>query len=203
MFTPTLTGLGERSHSGTPSTGLYTHIADITETLTYEDLRDVTLVGHSYGGMVITGVSNEMRDRIQRLIYLDAFVPEDEQSLADLLGPQVMAVVREHLTGQAEWRIPPMMTAAFGLTPEDAKWVGARLVGHPLQSWVERLSPAQCPPPPAAFIFCNNPPLGLLRRSFRRAKTKGWTCRELDSGHDAMISAPAAVSELLIELSEV
>ena len=84
LVTPTYTGLGERAHLANPSIDLETHIQDILNVIKYEDLRDIVLVGHSYGGMVATGVADRARDRVTRLIYIDAFVPEDGQSLLDL-----------------------------------------------------------------------------------------------------------------------
>src|ERR1700733_12919617 len=92
LVTPTYTGLGERAHLATPSIDLETHIADILNVIKYEDIRDIVLIGHSYGGMVATGVADRARDRIRQLIYLDAFVPDDGQSLLDLnqVGRQPM-----------------------------------------------------------------------------------------------------------------
>src|SRR5512135_2237848 len=87
FFAPTYTGLGERAHLANPSIDLDTHIEDILNVIRYEDLRDIVLVGHSYGGMVATGVADRARDRISQLIYIDAFVPDDGQSLLDLNEP--------------------------------------------------------------------------------------------------------------------
>src|ERR1700755_1968602 len=84
LVTPTYTGLGERAHLATPSIDLETHIQDILNVIRYEDLRDIALVGHSYGGMVATGVADRARDRVTQLVYIDAFVPEVRQSLFDL-----------------------------------------------------------------------------------------------------------------------
>ena len=85
VYTPTLTGIGERVHLGHPDIDLDTHIQDIVNVLEYEDLEDVSLVGYSYGGMVVTGVAERVPERIKQLIYLDAFVPVDGQSLADIM----------------------------------------------------------------------------------------------------------------------
>ena len=87
LVTPTQTGIGERAHLANPSIDLETHIQDILNVIRYEDLRDIVLIGHSYGGMVATGVADRARDRITQLIYLDAFVPDDGQSLLDLNEP--------------------------------------------------------------------------------------------------------------------
>ena len=111
LVTPSYTGLGERVHLANPSIDLETHIEDMLNVIKYEDLRDIVLVGHSYGGMVATGVADRARDRVAQLIYVDAFVPEDGQSLFDINEPG-----RQRDAGWAKsgdgWRVPPMSDAA-------------------------------------------------------------------------------------------
>src|SRR5881275_59692 len=127
LVTPTQTGIGEREHLANPSIDLETHIQDILNVIKYEDLRDIVLVGHSYGGMVATGVADRARDRITQLIYLDAFVPEDGQSLFDLngSGDQMMKAAAE---GDG-WRAPPLPTPP-DTSEEDAKWGAERRTPH-------------------------------------------------------------------------
>jgi pimeloyl-ACP methyl ester carboxylesterase len=106
LVTPTYTGLGERAHLANPSIDLETHIQDILNVIRYEDLHDIVLVGHSYGGMVATGVADRARDRVSQLIYLDAFVPEDGQSLLDL--NETARPRMQELTKSGDgWRVPP------------------------------------------------------------------------------------------------
>src|ERR1700745_1432679 len=107
LFTPSYTGLGERAHLANPSIDLETHIQDVLNVIKYEDLRDVVLVGHSYGGMVATGVADRARDRISRLIYLDAFVPTDGQSLMDANPPATRQRMQELAKAGDGWRVPP------------------------------------------------------------------------------------------------
>src|SRR5437588_1448752 len=108
LVTPTQTGIGEREHLANPSIDLETHIQDILKVIRYEDLRDIVLIGHSYGGMVATGVADRARDRIAQLIYLDAFVPGDGQALVDLLPAEGRAMMRERARSEGEgWSIPP------------------------------------------------------------------------------------------------
>src|SRR5713101_7446751 len=108
VFTPTLTGLGARAHSYTAPIDLDTHIEDVVSVLQYEDLHEVVLVGHSYGGMVITGAAERAAERLAHLCYLDAFVPEDGQALADLVGPELRARMQTALQTQSDgWRLPP------------------------------------------------------------------------------------------------
>src|SRR5258705_3044140 len=97
LITPTYTGLGDREHWASPSNDLETHIQDVLAVIKYEDLRNVVLIGHSYGGMVATGVADRARERITQLIYLDAFVPKNGQSLLDLLPPQARQGMQERV----------------------------------------------------------------------------------------------------------
>ena len=117
VFTPTLTGLGERSHLLAPEIDLEVHIQDIMAILHYEGLSDVTPVGHSYGGMVIMGVSDKVPERLSQLIYLDAFVPENGQSLFDLLTPESSTSFRERAQADGSgWQIPPRPLDQWGIT---------------------------------------------------------------------------------------
>src|SRR5438445_13579590 len=107
VFAPTLTGLGDRSHLSSPEVDLATHVQDVANVLFYEDLTDAILAGHSYGGMVVTGVAGRMPERLRRLVYLDAFVPEDGQSLFDLVGAERAASMRARAAANGDgWRVP-------------------------------------------------------------------------------------------------
>ncbi|MGZ3359941.1 MAG: alpha/beta fold hydrolase [Xanthobacteraceae bacterium] len=108
LWTPTYTGLGERAHLASPAIDLDTHIADVIGMLEMEDLRDVVLIAHSYGGMVATGVADRVRERIAQLVYLDAFVPRDGQNLFDLQPVEARTRMRELARTDGEgWRLPP------------------------------------------------------------------------------------------------
>lgn len=108
VFTPALTGLGERAHLANPDVDLDTHLGDVVGVLEYEDLHQVVLVGHSYGGVVITGVADRLASRLAELVYLDAEVPEDGQSEYDLLPPDERATYEEMArASEGGWRIPP------------------------------------------------------------------------------------------------
>src|SRR6266849_9348865 len=109
LITPTYTGLGEREHLASPSNDLETHIQDMLAVIKYEDLSDIVLVGHSYGGMVATGVADRARDQVSQLIYLDAFVPRDGQSLLDLNEPARQRMQELAKSGDG-WRVPPNPT---------------------------------------------------------------------------------------------
>ena len=151
VFTPTLTGLGEREHLATREVGLNTHIQDVVSVLHYENLREVVLVGHSYGGTVITGAADRARNRIRRVIYLDAFVLRDGESLADILGPDLTRAFNELALHEGDgWRAPsPFTMEQFGVTnPEDIAWNERGLTLQPLKTLLE---PVALQPEPLPF----------------------------------------------------
>src|SRR5262249_20466701 len=143
LITPTYTGLGEREHLASPSNDLETHIQDVLAVIKYEDLRNVVLIGHSYGGMVATGVADRARERIAQLIYLDAFVPKNGQSLLDLLPPQARQQLQDRVRAGDGWRVPPNPTPP-DTSEADAKWIAERRLPQSLKTFVKsmRLSAA-------------------------------------------------------------
>ena len=122
FFTPSYTGLGEREHLANPSIDLSTHINDVLGVIEAEELSDFVLMGHSYGGMVATGVAVKIPQRISQLIYLDAFVPRNGQSLSDLVPPAQAQKMKENTAKNDGWRLPPNPTPP-DTPPEDAAWV--------------------------------------------------------------------------------
>jgi pimeloyl-ACP methyl ester carboxylesterase len=194
VFTPTLTGLGERVHLATPETDLDTHIQDILGVLEYEMLRDVILVGHSYGGMVVTGVAERAPERLAHLVYLDALVPEDGQSLADIFGPEIGARLEGAARAYGEgWRVPH--------DPPDAP----RMTPHPLKTGVQALAvknPA-ARALPRTFIYCTEGKEEMatgfaITRAAERAKTAGsWRYLELPTRHVPMETAPLELAATL------
>ncbi|WP_374449036.1 alpha/beta fold hydrolase [Stella sp.] len=193
MLTPTYTGLGERAHLASPAVDLETHIADIGNVIAYEDAQDLVLVGHSYGGMVATGVADRMPDRVRRLVYLDAFVPGDGQSLSDFAGSGQVA---EPVDG---WLIPPMPPAPDA-TPEDLAWTTPRRRHHPARCFVQKLRIVNPDPPfPRTYIHCTKKAGFDLFRQFadRYRADPGWSFHTLDASHSPNVTAPAALAELL------
>ena len=122
FFTPTYTGLGERAHLASRSNDLETHIQDLLGVLKFEDLRKVVLIGHSYGGMVATGVADRARDRVAQLIYLDAFVPTSGQALIDLVPPTERQRLLDSVKTGDGWRVTPNPTPP-DTSPEDLEWI--------------------------------------------------------------------------------
>ncbi len=205
VYTPTLSGLGDRSHLLGCGITLTTHITDVVNLLVYEDLTDVILVGNSYAGMVITGVAAKAPERLKRLVYLDAYIPDDGQSEADLWPPERRAIAQ---AAEAETRglAQPPPPAMFGVTdPALVEWINARVTLHPVASYTEPVPPgnAKSLAVPRVFIHCTaNPPTtpDVFGPMAAKAQVKGWEVRELAAGHLAMLTAPAALSVLLLAL---
>ena len=204
VYTPTLTGLGERAHLLSPSLDLQTHVQDIVGVLEYEDLTSVVLVGHSYGGMVITGVADRVPQRVAQLVYLDAFIPEAGRSAFDLLPPQRSAQFREQAQLEGDgWRIPPPPPELYGVVePADLEWVRPRLGPQPLAT-VDQPFAASGPPAPhiaRSYIACIEYP--AFRPFAERARADpSWRYREIAAGHDAMVTRPRELASILLELT--
>ena len=200
IFTPTYTGLGERAHQAAPDIGLQTHVEDVLGVLTFEDLRDVVLVGHSYGGMVATVVADRAPERLRRLVYLDAFVPRDGQSLADLLPAEMRARMldgaRTHGDG---WRVPPNPVPP-DTSEADVAWITPRRVMQPRRTFDEpaRLTGAGAHLP-RTYVYCTRlAPLDVFRPFAERARLEpGWEYLELDASHSPNVTAPDALAALL------
>ncbi len=198
LVTPTCTGLGERAHLANPSIDLETHIQDILNVIKYEDLREIVLVGHSYGGMVATGVADRARDSIAQLIYLDAFVPDDGQSLLDLNEP-----ARPHMQELAKagdgWRVPPNPTPPD--TPQaDVEWLTARRVDMPIKCFLMPLKlHGGKPALPRSYIYATRiTPADTFGTFARRAKgEQGWNYYEIDASHSPHVTAPEELMKVL------
>jgi pimeloyl-ACP methyl ester carboxylesterase len=205
VLTPTLTGLGERAHLAHPGVDLDTHIQDVLGVLEYEDLHDVVLVGHSSSALAVTGVADRAPERIAHLIYLDGSVPEDGQALLDFFPPDGQAARRARVEAEGDgWRLSPADPAAFGVTATaDAAWVRAKLVAQPFKTLTQplRLTNMAGFGGPKTYIACVEAPTeGWRDAMIERVRTeRSWHYRELATGHDAMITAPSQLADLLLE----
>ena len=200
VFTPTLTGLGERVHLLAPEIDLATHVDDILGVLEYEDLNNVVLVGHSYGGMVISGVAARAGPRLARLVYLDAFLPEDGKALRDYASGDALD---EMVNAQGDgWRVPSFMVAQdFGVTdPDDATWVNARLGDQPYKTFTQPLALAADSGADIRRAYVLTTQDTFVPHA-ARAKQEGFDYYELFSaGHDSMVTQPAALVEVFLKL---
>lgn len=203
FFSPTYTGLGERAHLARPEIDLSTHIEDVLAVLEFEDLTDVTLLGHSYGGMVATGVADKAPGRIARVVYIDAFAPKNGQSLFDLVGPKAEGNMRAGAAKDGDgWRLPinpmPPDTA-----PEDVAWASPRRRPQPIRTFEQKIElTSKEPPPPRHYIYATrNGPGDAFRQFSERAKSEaGWKSYELDCSHNPHITCPDALMALLTRI---
>jgi pimeloyl-ACP methyl ester carboxylesterase len=203
VYTPTLTGLGERTNLVNKSVGLDTHILDIVQVLEYEDLDEVILVGHSYGGMVIGGVTEKVLQRIGRLVYLDAYIPQDNRSAFDLVpGLETIYKERRLKDEGKEWLVESYTPEEFGVTdPDDVRWMSTRLTPMP---WHTHDQPIRITSPRAKDLprnFISFSEFGISQFKFQESKA-GWDYHELMRGHDAIITAPNELGELLETLNK-
>lgn len=204
VFAPTLTGLGERRHLASPRIDLETHIADVRGVLESEELDGVLLLGHSYGGMVITGVADRAPERVARLVYLDAFVPEDGKSLMDYVVPERGARFREE--GERTGFVTPPPPSLWGVTdPADAAWSARHDAPQPFATMHQPLrlrNAAALARIPKAFLYCSSPATGSFDQfAARYRKDPGWRFHELATGHDAMVLVPEKLARILLELA--
>jgi pimeloyl-ACP methyl ester carboxylesterase len=207
VFTPTMTGVGERSHLVSPAVDLDMHIRDITAVLHSENLRDVILVGHSYGGMVITGAADRAPGRVGRLVYLDAANPVNGQSLVDVAGPVIQATRPSgHVVDGVELVLLPSPDAGlmYGVTdPVDLEWMADRLTGHPWKCFeqpLELTDEAALWAIPQYHIVCTSTLATRDPALVAKARAEGrlW---DIDTGHDLMITEPRAVADALLQVA--
>jgi len=204
VYTPTQTGLGERSHLLGPGITLDTFVRDVCNVLVWEDLRDVILVGHSFGGASVTGAADRERNRIAHLVYLDALVLQNGQSPFSVIGEEIAATRREQAirASGGVW-MPPPDPAAFGVVdPEDAAWLRARCTPHPVSVYEDRLvlnAPVGAGLP--ATYIAVNPHYGPGQASRAYARSRpDWTYQEIEAGHDAMVTSPGLLAEALLHI---
>lgn len=207
VYAPTLSGLGERSGLLTDAIDLALHADDVASVLHYEDLRDVILVGHSYGGMVITGAADQAADRIGKLVFLDAATPRNGQSLVDVAGPVINAVrPMGRVVDGIELVLLPAPDAGllYGVTdPADLAWMAERLTGHPWKCFEQPLALRNEDALwaiPQYHIVCTSTVAARDTSLMDQARAAGrlW---EIDTGHDLMITEPARTADALLQVA--
>jgi pimeloyl-ACP methyl ester carboxylesterase len=203
VHAPSLTGLGDRSHLLRPGIDLDVHITDIVNLLFYEDMRDVILAGHSYGGMVITGVADRAPDRVGHLVFLDAAMPRDGESLAEL-SPVLIGEARRQsrVVDGVELVLFPGSDSVrhYGVTDEeDAAWMQPRLTPHPYACFDQKLrltNEEALARIPRTIINCKAT-IALRPEENRGRALEGERVWEIDTGHDLMISEPERTAAML------
>ncbi|HEY0932454.1 MAG TPA: alpha/beta hydrolase family protein [Trebonia sp.] len=207
VFTPSLTGIGERAHLTSPQVNLTTHVTDVVNTILYEDLSDIVLLGYSYGGMVVTGALEYVADRVSHLVYLDAFMPADGQSLTDLTG----APYRAPAVGPGgTWLVEPLKR--YLEDEAQADWFGQRRSWHPVGCFTEAVRlrrPLEDYPFTRTYVKALQEPraaAGTGDSAFWRAAEHaradpGWRYREVDTDHQIPVNRPDELAGLLLELA--
>jgi len=200
LFTPTHTGLGERVHLAHPGIDLEHHIQDICAVIFHEDLRDVVLVGHSYGGFVATGVAGRMPERLSQIVYLDAFVPKPGDTMLDLATREQ----RERWTEGARtsgdgWRVPPNPLPP-DTSPADVAWITLRRHPQPLKTMTQPLVlSGEETALPRSFVYCTRIAPGDMFGPFARAAESNpdWRYFGMDASHNPHVTAPDALAAIL------
>lgn len=200
LFTPTYTGIGERSHLAHKDIDLETHIGDMLQVLKFEDLRDVILIGHSYGGMVATGVADRARERIKHLVYLDAYAPEEGKSSHDYSSTERRDSQRSSAIDG--WKVMPGGVPA-DTSPEDKAWLTERRTPQPLQTYEQKFHYHNGPLTlPRTFIYAKKPNAGDPFRQFmEKGRREGWKVYEIDASHSPHVTAPEELMRILDEVA--
>src|SRR5215510_3858534 len=203
VFTPTMTGLGERSHLIDGKVNLATHVGDIVNVIKWESLNGIVLVGHSYGGFIISGVAEEMREAIGSIVFLDAFVPENSDNLA----AKASQPVRESIAAaveKGETVMKPVSAAVFRVNEKDRGWVDAICPPHPLATLTDKITitGARDRLAKKAYIRAKGYPSVPFDGAQERLKADAaWRVYELPCGHDAMVDMPDRLTEILLEVA--
>jgi pimeloyl-ACP methyl ester carboxylesterase len=207
VFTPSLTGIGERAHLASPQVNLTTHVTDVVNTILYEDLSGIVLLGYSYGGMVVTGALEHVADRVAHLVYLDAFKPADGQSLDDMAS----AGYGTGAVGPgSEWLVPPMARALRNT--DEAAWYTARRSPHPVGCFIEHVRlarPLEEYPFTRTYIKATEEPRPVdggrpspFWAAADHAKTsQDWRYREVGTDHMILANRAPELVALLLELA--
>ncbi len=192
VIAPTLSGVGGRSHLQPQDIDLTTQVNDVVGEIKWRDLGDIVLVGHSYGGMVITGAAEEVRDRIAAIVYLDAFQPRDGQSLANMSGSR---------SSWPEPVTPPPPASVFHVNAKDAAWVNSKLTPHPTRCFTQALRVTDAYQSISKKLYIRAPLFAVkaFDEALERCRTDHtWqTAAIMGSGHDVMIDQPAQLTAML------
>lgn len=205
VFTPTLTGVAERSHLLSPQVNLDTHIDDVVNLIQWEELSDVVLCGHSYGGCVISGVVDRIPERISAVVYLDAFVLEDGQSLHDTL-PLAQRDLQRDLALQLGdgWKVPPIPAEVFNVNPVDLAWVNRQCTMQPMATFQQAIKLSGRPDAVknSTFILASGWNDSPFPPFCDRARAKGWTTITIACGHDVMLDRPEELTKALLGVAK-
>lgn len=201
VYTPTLTGLGERAHLMSPSISLNTHIDDVLGVIQCEGLSDIVLCGHSYGGSVISGVAEKAVDRIGSLVFVDAFVPEDGQShMAAFPAEQAEHMRRDARQNGEGYLLTPPTADRVNLNAADWAWVKAMCGKHPLQCFEAKIALSGARERVARRIYIVATGWAAPFEAFakRFEQDSAWQVKRVDCGHLIMLDRPQELAEILL-----
>jgi pimeloyl-ACP methyl ester carboxylesterase len=201
VFTPTMTGLGERSHLQRAGIDIATHIADVVNVIKWERLSDVVLCGHSYGGFVISGVAEQITTAIRSIVFLDSFLPGSGDTIQKITGPVVQDAVRASLQ-RGDLGVPPRSAEAFGVNKADRAWVDGLCVPQPIGTFTSPIALSGARETIARKTYIRA--IGYLSPAFDHALATvqadpSWRCYEVPCGHDVMVDMPERLTELLLQ----
>jgi len=204
VFTPTLTGLGECSHLMSADINLDTHIADVVNVLKWEDLKDVVLVAHSYGGWPVSGAIEQTLDRIASVVYLDAFVPEDGQKSLDTASDFSRKAFLDAIAKGEVSRAAPPATTFHVISERDQAWVDGKTTPQPIGVSLQpiKLTAAREQVQKKTYIRAPKYPQPFFD-SYYQAKRNdpSWLTYEVSCGHDVMVDMPERLMEILLEVA--
>lgn len=203
VFCPSLSGLADRSHLVGRDIDLSTHVADVANLIKWEELSDVVLAGHSYGGMVITGAGDAVAERIKSLVYIDAFVPSDGQAVFDIMAPerQAMFVASAEANGGC---MTPVPAEGFNVNAADRAWVDAQCTLHPITCFREKLRLTGAVDGIAAkhYLLAEGwSPSAFPAIAERLRGQPGWSVEGFACGHDIMVDMPDALADALVRIA--
>lgn len=206
VYPITLTGVGERSHLISKDIRLATHIRDVVNAIDNEELDNIVLVGHSYGGIVITGVADHLLERgtpgLERLVYVDAVTPYPGESWSSQHAKETIDARVKAAAETGNVSIPPPDAAAFGLEGADRDWVNRRQTPQPFGVYQDPLmfDAQRVASVPRTFIDCTDPALPTIAVMRQRVRSEpGWKVVEMRTGHDPMVSRPEELAKILLE----
>jgi pimeloyl-ACP methyl ester carboxylesterase len=202
VFTPTMAGLGACSHLLNKDVNLTTHITDIVNFIKWEDISDIVLVGHSYGGYIVSGVAEQLADKIGSIVFLDAFIPESGDSLAASSSQPVREAIAAAV-GRGELALKPVSAAVFRVNEKDRAWVDAKCTPHPIAALTEKitLTGARDKIAKKSYIRAAGYPSVPFDAALAKAKAASWKTFEMTAGHDAMVDEPDKLADILQQVA--
>jgi pimeloyl-ACP methyl ester carboxylesterase len=205
VWVPTLTGLSDRAHLMSPAVDLQTHIDDVSRQVQWENLDSIVLVGHSYGGMVVTGATEALGSRVRSLVYLDAFVPDAGESVVSISGAATEERLKQASASSNGLSLPPYPAKSFGVGDSDAPWVDAKMTPQPLKTFTGRIASvnARDRVPKKTYIRAAKFPSAAFDGYARRyAGQPGWVVNTWQEGHDLMIIKPDETAAALLQAAQ-